>query len=112
MVEGAKKCLEIFRTGPLADEIIEINDFPNKNCSDGHIEDVIRARALRGDHPSGTCRMGGDSDSVVDSQLRVRGINALRVADASIMPVVTNGNTNAPTLMIGYRAGEMIVSGN
>jgi choline dehydrogenase-like flavoprotein len=59
-------------------------------------------------HPVGTCRMGSDASAVVDPQLRVRGVEALRVADASIMPTITGGNTNAPSLMIGERAVEFI----
>ena len=76
--------------------------------SDSQIEQFIRANADTIYHPSGSCRMGNGPLDVVDAQLRVHGIQALRVVDASIMPRLVSGNTNAPTIMIAEKAADMI----
>ncbi len=72
------------------------------------IREAVRRTAETLYHPTGTCKMGHDESSVVDSELRVHGVTGLRVADASIMPVITNGNTNAPSIAIGEKAADLI----
>jgi choline dehydrogenase len=75
-------------------------------------DDAIRAQARTIYHPAGTCRMGSDGRSVVDLTLRVNGVQGLRVADCSVMPQLTSGNTCAPTMMIADRCADMILANN
>ncbi|MGP9545543.1 GMC oxidoreductase [Psychrobacter sp. AOP7-B1-25] len=79
------------------------------NAADSDIDDFIRSYAETVYHPIGTCRMGSDDDAVVDPKLRVKGVEGLRVVDASVMPSLINGNTNAPTIMIADRAADIIL---
>jgi choline dehydrogenase len=72
------------------------------------LNDLIRNAAMSMHHPVGTARMGQDELAVVDSELRVRGIGNLRVADGSIMPLITTGNTQAPCVLIGERLAEIL----
>ncbi len=72
------------------------------------LRDYVRTTAITYHHQVGTCKMGVDELAVVDPELRVYGIDGLRVADASIMPFVTSGNTHAPTVMIGERAADLV----
>ncbi len=85
--------------------------FPGRALeSDEALNAYIRQTVSTGEHPTSTCRMGIGEDAVVDAKLRVRGLKGLRVADASIMPNVIGGHTNAPSIMIGEKAADMILS--
>ena len=79
-----------------------------KVTSDEALSSYIRSVCVTGYHPAGTCKMGIDPMAVVDPQLRVHGVEGLRVVDASIMPTLVGGNTNAPTIMIGEKGADLI----
>jgi choline dehydrogenase-like flavoprotein len=76
--------------------------------TDDDIRAILRARTDTVYHPVGTCKMGSDPMAVVDPRLKVHGVGGLRIVDASVMPTLIGGNTNAPTIMIGEKAAEMI----
>jgi choline dehydrogenase len=87
----------------------ELYPGPTVDTSDA-VRGYARETAITYHHQVGTCKMGTDAASVVDPRLRVHGLESLRVADASIMPMVTTGNTNAPSIMIGERAAEFLLA--
>jgi choline dehydrogenase len=108
MVAGLRLARKIFAAPSwTAHSDGEVRPGPKANA-DAQLADYARASAGSVFHPVGTCRMGADAASVVDPRLRVRGIGGLRVIDASIMPTVTTGNTNAPTIMIAEKGAAMI----
>nr|WP_242680657.1 GMC oxidoreductase [Nocardioides sp. IC4_145] len=112
MTAGVRRMLETVATGPLA-ELVAGPGLPTMEAwgddpTDAQVVEHLRAYTQTLYHPVGTCAMGDDERSVVDPELRVRGVDGLRVADASVMPVVTRGNTNAPTIMIGERAADLL----
>ena len=99
----AQRAFDPYRGAPI---------FPARDdLDDRGLEAFIRAKAETVYHPVGTCRMGSDAASVVDPELRVRGVEGLRVIDASVMPTLIGGNTNAPTVMIAERASDLIRQG-
>lgn len=111
LVEGVRRGREIFAARAFKPFVGPERDPGPGRRSDTEIADFIRASAETEYHPVGTCRMGTDAMAVVDPQLRVRGIAALRVIDASIMPTLVSGNTNAPSIMIGEKGAAMIRGG-
>lgn len=108
LLRGVKMTLEILGQRAL-DPFRGANVFGEDGKSDEALLALIRRRADTMYHPAGTCRMGTDEMAVVDPELRVRGIERLRVADASIMPTLIGGNTNAPAIMIGEKAAALIL---
>jgi choline dehydrogenase len=108
MIAGVKKIREIMATEPMASRVIE-EQIPGPNVkTDDQILNWMAETGNSAHHQGGTCKMGRDRLAVVDERLRVRGVERLRVVDASIMPHLTSGNTNAPTIMIGTKAADMI----
>jgi choline dehydrogenase len=106
-VAGVRLTMKIAGTEPLASRI----SAPLRTAvsdSDDDIEVFIRAHAQTTYHPVGTCKMGVDELAVVDPELRVRGVEGLRVVDASVMPTVPRGNTNAPTIAVAEKAADLI----
>lgn len=114
LVAGIKIARKIARTAPL-DVKIAREFRPNPDLpmdDDAAILDWARNNTASIYHPTGTCKMGNDSTAVVDARLRVHGIQGLRVADCAIMPEIVSGNTNAPAIMIGEKASDMILADN
>ncbi len=109
LLAGMRMVRRIAAQPALAD-FIESETLPGAGVeSDEHLMAFCRAAGTSLYHPVGTCRMGGDPGSVVDPELRVRGVEGLRVVDASIMPRLVSGNTNAPVIMIAEKAADMIL---
>ncbi|TKB46942.1 GMC family oxidoreductase [Thalassotalea mangrovi] len=110
MIEAVKLSRQVLSQPPLsAKNVKEI--FPGEQVqSDEQIANFIREKSNNIYHPVGTCKMGNDDMAVVDSTLKVRGLSGLRVIDASIMPTLVSGNTNAPTMMIAAKGADLILA--
>lgn len=105
--EGVRLSRKIMAASPLAD-YIHNELFLKENPDDDKLEHHLRSRSDTIYHPVGTCKMGSDDLAVVDPNLKVRGIAALRVVDSSVMPRLIGGNTNAATIMIAEKAADLI----
>ena len=108
LVCGIEKAREIAATGPLAAVLAEEWSPGGTVHSREGLRQAVRDTLESLYHPVSSCRMGTDDDAVVDPQLRVHGVDGLRVVDASVMPTLVRGNTNAPTIMIAERAADLV----
>ncbi len=109
MVKGVKACLKILESDAFKPYRGKAKTEHANLKTDKDIREYIRNKSESIYHPVGTCKMGNDDMAVVDAQLRVHGVQGLRVVDASIMPTITRSNTNAPTIAIAEKAAEMIL---
>jgi choline dehydrogenase-like flavoprotein len=112
MIGAVRVVRDYVRKAPLADLIAEETMPGPQYASDDEILDAYDRFGTCAYHAVGSCRMGNDEDSVVDPQLRVRGVDGLRVMDTSIMPVIPAGNTQAPTMAMAWRAADLILAEN
>ena len=108
LVAGTKLAREIMAASPLREKVVRELTPGADVSSDADIEQSTRERVELIYHPVGTCRMGTGEDAVLDPELRVRGLEGLRVIDASVFPIIPGGNTNAPTIMVAERAADLI----
>jgi choline dehydrogenase len=107
--KAVKQTREVLAQSAFDDLGCTPNELANGSVSDEAIDEFIRKGGETVYHPVGTCRMGSDAAAVVDTSLRVNGVQGVRVVDASVMPSLINGNTNAPSIMIAERACELIL---
>ncbi len=109
LISGIRIARRIFAQAAVAPFIVS-ETLPGSGVeTDAALEDYVRRSGHTSFHPAGTCKMGGDPMAVVDPRLRVHGVGGLRVIDASVMPAVTTGNINAPTMMIGEKGAAMMI---
>lgn len=109
LAASVRQMRRVGRQAALAEEWGAVELYPGPEVADEDVEDYVRRTAITYHHQVGTCRMGSDAEAVVDARLRVRGVSGLRVIDASVMPTITTGNTNAPAVMIGERGAALLL---
>jgi choline dehydrogenase len=110
VISGIRRIRDIMSESAISELVVAELEPGRELVNDGQLEDYLRASAATVHHPTGTCRMGSDPRSVVDPQLRVRGVRNLRVIDASIMPKITSGNTMAGAYVIGEKGADHVLS--
>lgn len=110
LAASVRQCRRIGAQPALAERWGAVEAYPGPDVSDSDVEDWVRRTAITYHHQVGTCRMGTDADAVVDPRLRVHGVDGLRVIDASVIPTVPTGNTNAPAAMIGERGAGFVLA--
>ncbi|KHL19235.1 choline dehydrogenase [Mumia flava] len=110
IVAGAQRAIALTTSGPMAGFLDELWMPHSRHAvpTEGELVEHVRQYTQTLYHPVGTCAMGTDERAVVDPELRVRGVDGLRVVDASVMPMVPRGNTNAPTIMVGEKAADLL----
>ena len=111
LAASVRQCRRIGAQPALAEAWGATEAYPGPGVGDADIDDWVRRTAITYHHQVGTCRMGSDADAVVDPTLRVRGVEGLSVIDASVIPTVPTGNTNAPAAMIGERGASFLLAG-
>ncbi|GAA4448500.1 choline dehydrogenase [Nibrella saemangeumensis] len=108
LIKGVRRALEVMQAGAFQPYCRRIQTPPDHSSDDAIWQHIVR-QVETVYHPVGTCKMGNDEMAVVDDELRVHGIEGLRIADASIMPTIVSGNTNAPVIMIGEKAADLVM---
>src|SRR5262249_1786846 len=113
IMEGLRICAKIADAPSLSGVLGRlVRPLGMNDTSEATLERALNAESHSIYHPVGTCRMGIDPDSVVTPDLQVRGVRGLRVADASVIPIIIRGHTNAPSILIGAKAADLIVAAN
>jgi choline dehydrogenase len=109
LIEACNMTRELMRAPAMAKHVLDERIPGPVVDSDDFMREFLRFGSWRGEHAVGTCRMGGDDASVVDPELRVRGVEGLRVIDASVFPTLTSGNTNAPVVMVAEKGSDLVL---
>jgi choline dehydrogenase-like flavoprotein len=112
LVEACNLSRDLMRAPAMAKHVLDERIPGPLVEGDEVMREFVRYGSWRGEHAVGTCRMGGDDGSVVDPELRVRGVESLRVIDASIFPTLTSGNTNAPVVMVAEKGSDLLLGRN